>query len=139
MNVKRDNAISRKIAENITYISAVLGKRIYDVEKEIGRQRGYFSRVKAGNGVISADDCGKIAYFFGITVSDLTTDDYKHLYEKMQEDKRQRQGKAHWIIDDWLWTCSKCNETYHRNDARKYTFCPRCGAKLGGDNETVNR
>lgn len=131
MNVKKNNTVSKKIAENVTYIAAVKGTTIYAAEQGIGRTRGYFSRIKNGNGTISIDECYKLSEVFGMDIADLTNEDYKSLFQKMM-DERRFKGRAHWIVDGWLWKCSNCKETYHVDDARKYTFCPHCGKKMGG-------
>lgn len=131
MNVKKDNTVSKKIAENVTYIAAVKGTTIYAAEQGIGKARGYFSRIKNGSGTIPVDDCFKLAEFFMIDRDDLTSEDYKILYKKMMNERRFK-GRTHWIVDGFVWTCSNCKETYHGDDAKKYTFCPHCGKKMGG-------
>ena len=30
----------------------------------------------------------------------------------------------------WLFECSKCGERHHKDDLRKYNYCPNCGAKV---------
>lgn len=138
MNVKKNNTVSKKIAENVTYIAAVKGTTIYAAEQGIGKARGYFSRIKSGNGIISADDYYKLAEFFMIDRDDLTSEDYKILYKKMM-DERRFKGRTHWVVadDEAFWTCSKCRETYLAAYASEYKFCPHCGSKMGVPSETV--
>lgn len=138
MNVKKDNTVSKKIAENVTYIAAVKGKSIYDAEQGVGKARGYFSRIKNGSGTISIDECYKLSKVFGTDIADLTSDDYKTLYKKMM-DERRFKGRTHWVVadDEAFWTCSKCRETYLAAYASEYKFCPHCGSKMGVPSETV--
>lgn len=137
MNVKKDNTVSKKIAENVTYIAAVKGKSIYDAEQGVGKARGYFSRIKNGNGTISIDECYKLSKVFGTDIADLTSEDYKILYKKMMDERRYK-GRSHWVVvDDEFWTCSKCHETYHASRASRYKFCPNCGSKMGVPSEAI--
>lgn len=136
MNVKKNNTVSKKIAENVTYIAAVKGTTIYAAEQGIGRARGYFSRIKNGNGTIPVDEYYKLAEFFMIARDDLASDDFKILYKKMM-DERRFKGRTHWVDDGAFWICSKCRETYLAADASEYKFCPHCGSKMGVPSEAV--
>ena len=57
-------------------------------------------------------------------------DEWIALYFTEYEQKPQT---GHWIIDSWLWNCSNCGEYYHKDNARKYHFCPNCGIRMVGD------
>lgn len=56
----------------------------------------------------------------------------RHIKYIPSVDLDSANGFGDWITDDWIWECSKCNETYHRDDARKYKYCPNCGVKIKG-------
>lgn len=74
------NNLNRKIYQNIRALCRINAYQIGDVEKDIGKYPGYFSRCRN----ISAEDMVSVAKRFEITVDDLICQDYGQELVKLE-------------------------------------------------------
>ena len=81
------NELSKRLAKNARYIiKATPGLKVNEVEKRIGKSRGYFSRLDRDgcDTGLSVDSAFAIAEYVGKSVDSLCHDDYSDTAKKMQ-------------------------------------------------------
>lgn len=83
--------ISTIVCTTTRYLCELHNITIGELEEEIGVSKGYISRGRKGNKLISIDCCLAIAKRFGITVNDLIYPDYLNEIRRLQIKELEKQ------------------------------------------------
>ena len=79
------------ITDNIKALCKIHNMPICNLEKDLGRAKGYITHVKDG---IRLREINQICNTFNVSINDLLEHDYTSDYEKMVKDKRIAELKA---------------------------------------------
>ena len=79
------------ITDNIKALCKINNMPICNLEKDLGRAKGYISHVKDG---IRLREINQICNTFNVSINNLLEHDYTSDYEKMVKDKRIAELKA---------------------------------------------